>query len=53
VDVWFDDKSVSFTSWKAVLPIVTGRLLETVNEHPSYAAGPLIAIEGGPMGYST
>jgi hypothetical protein len=46
VDVWFDDKSVPFTSWKASLPVVTARLLSAVKEHPMYASGPLIAVVG-------
>jgi hypothetical protein len=46
VDVWFDDKSVPFTNWKASLPAVAAQLMLAINEHPSYAAGPLLALQG-------
>lgn len=48
VDVWFDDKTVGFTNWKAALPLVTARLTDAIKEHPRYAAGPLAV--GNPVG---
>jgi len=49
VDVWFDDKSIPFVSWKTSLPAVTARLMQAISEHPSYAAGPLVAVQGNPV----
>jgi hypothetical protein len=43
-DLWFDDKTIQFTSWKAVLQPVVDALEIARREHPAYSADQRLAI---------